>query len=91
MFSCKIAGKLISESQDRKLSTSEKMKLKFHLVLCKCCRQVDKKYHCMRVIITCISIRIEEGDLFGDGLSVDACEKIKKKLLETESQEEKGK
>ena len=91
MFSCKKAGKLISESQDRKLSSTENISLKFHLVLCKFCRQVDKKYCCLRIIVTSISINIEEGELFGEGLSAKACEKINKTILEAESQIEKEK
>ena len=91
MFSCKKAGKLISESQDRKLSSFENMNLRMHLIICKFCRQVDKKYCCLRVIVCQFSSRIEEGECLGEGLSASASEKIKIKILEAESQKDKSK
>lgn len=37
MLSCKEITHLLSESQDRKLSLSERMNLEIHLVMCKGC------------------------------------------------------
>lgn len=37
MLSCKEVTRLLSESQDRKLTLSEKMHLEMHLAMCKGC------------------------------------------------------
>lgn len=89
MLSCKKAGQLLCESQDRKLSIFEKMDLKFHLALCKFCRQVDYKYRCIKVFVSEMSIKIEEGEPIGDGLSVEASAKIQKLMIEVSSQKTK--
>lgn len=82
MFSCDKVGQLLCESQDRKLSAFEKLNLKLHLALCKFCRQVDFKYRCIKVFVSEISIKIEEGEPFGDGLSFEASAKIQKLMIE---------
>jgi hypothetical protein len=82
MLSCNKVGRLLCEAQDRKLSTFEKMNLKLHLTLCKFCRQVDYKYRCMKVFVSEISIKIEEGEPIGEGLSLEASAKIQKLMIE---------
>jgi hypothetical protein len=37
MFSCRQAARLLSESYDRKLAFWERMRLRFHLVICRFC------------------------------------------------------
>jgi len=43
MLSCKQIGELLSQGLDRKLSLSERIKLKFHLIICKTCNCYDKQ------------------------------------------------
>ena len=38
MLTCKEITRLLSESQDRKLSVAEKLKLEMHLVMCRGCK-----------------------------------------------------
>jgi len=37
---CKNVAKLVSESMDHRLSLTKRWKIKFHLALCKFCRQI---------------------------------------------------
>ena len=84
MFSCKKAGKLISEGQDRGLTFIERISLDGHLLICRFCRQVNGNFKHMRVFVRNISHRIETGQLIGEGLSATARAKIKKKINEME-------
>ena len=38
MLTCKQITRLLSESQDRKLSVAEKLKLEMHLAMCRGCK-----------------------------------------------------
>jgi predicted anti-sigma-YlaC factor YlaD len=42
-YSCKHVALKLSESIDRKLSINEKLLIKFHLLMCKSCQQVEKQ------------------------------------------------
>ncbi len=52
MLSCKEASVLMSQAQERKLSWTEKLRLKLHLAMCGACsrfsRQLQFLQHCMR-------------------------------------------
>jgi len=43
MLNCKEVTRLISESQERKLSLLEKMPLKFHLMMCSGCKNFSQQ------------------------------------------------
>lgn len=43
MLNCKEATRLISESQERKLSMFEKMPLKFHVTMCPGCKNFSQQ------------------------------------------------
>lgn len=43
MLNCKEATRLISESQERKLSLLEKMPLKFHVMMCAGCKNFSQQ------------------------------------------------
>lgn len=45
MMSCKQATSLMSQSQDRQLKLSERMRLRFHLVICNGCNNYNKQMH----------------------------------------------
>ncbi len=42
MLDCKHASRLVSQQQDRRLSLSEWVGLKFHLLLCDACRNFSR-------------------------------------------------
>ncbi len=48
MLSCKEATHLVSVSQERPLSVSEKMQLKMHLMLCKGCARFQTQMDFIR-------------------------------------------
>lgn len=50
MINCRRATRLISESQDRKLSAFENMLLKMHSAICKPCTQFEKQILDLRVM-----------------------------------------
>jgi hypothetical protein len=43
MLNCKKATRLVSESQDRKLSVTERIPLKFHLLICSGCKNFSQQ------------------------------------------------
>lgn len=43
MLTCKKATRLISESQDRPLTLIQRTRLKFHLAMCKGCKNYNKQ------------------------------------------------
>ncbi len=48
MLSCKEATRLISESQERKLSLLETVPLRFHLMMCTGCHNFSKQIRFLR-------------------------------------------
>ncbi len=57
MQSCKRATELMSQQLDRELSTSEKMGLKMHLMMCKSCRNCNLQF---KVLHDLASARADE-------------------------------
>ncbi|HEY9050329.1 MAG TPA: zf-HC2 domain-containing protein [Gammaproteobacteria bacterium] len=45
MMSCKHATSLMSQAQDRELKLSERMQLRFHLMMCTGCTNYNKQLH----------------------------------------------
>jgi len=48
MLSCKDATKLMSQSQDRKLSLMERISLRLHLMMCSGCRNFNEQMAFLR-------------------------------------------
>lgn len=48
MMSCRQASRLISDGMDRPLSRSEQVRLSFHLLLCRNCRQFRQQMQRLR-------------------------------------------
>lgn len=44
MMMCKEATRLMSLRQDRPLSFQERMSLRFHLAMCRACRECDRQF-----------------------------------------------
>lgn len=50
MLNCREVTRLLSESQERTLSLSERMSLKVHLLMCAGCRNFGKQMDALRQI-----------------------------------------
>ncbi len=58
MLNCEEASRLLSESQDRALSSGERLRLRFHLAMCKPCGNVEGQLDFLRKAMT----RLAQGD-----------------------------
>jgi hypothetical protein len=59
MFSCRQAARLLSESYDRKLTFWERMRLRFHLVICWFCRGFARDLHLFEAAVRIYSQKID--------------------------------
>src|SRR5258707_495626 len=75
---CKEVTLLQSDSMDRKLSLSERLGLRLHLVLCKWCRRYGKHLRLLRSVAHQCDEH-QQGQV-AQGLTADARERIKQKL-----------
>lgn len=51
MLTCKQASQLISQSLDRPLSWSDRMQLRFHLVICSACNRFNRQLNQLRAAV----------------------------------------
>jgi len=51
MMNCREATRLMSESQDRKLTLTENAELKFHNIICTGCRNFDRQMGSLRLFM----------------------------------------
>ena len=58
-MNCKQASQVISQSLDRKLSLRERLALKFHLVICKACKQFNQQLIALRSTFNRLTATIE--------------------------------
>jgi len=58
MQSCKRATELMSQQLDRELSTSERLGLRMHLMMCRHCRKCDAQF---KVLHELSSVRSQAG------------------------------
>ena len=61
MLSCKDATRMMSEAQDRKLDTGERLKLEMHLAMCRGCRAFRQQMNFLRAACRRLSGRDEPG------------------------------
>lgn len=59
MLTCKQASKLISQSLDRPLTWSEKVRLRLHLFICDPCRHFEQQLNTLRAALLKIRSSIE--------------------------------
>ena len=79
---CKEATRLQSEALDRRLSGSEKLGLRLHLLLCKWCRRYGEQLKFLRSAArACEDHPTVQG---ASGLSPEARERIKRSLQSSE-------
>ena len=60
MLKCKDVQDIVAEEE--KLSFSQKTSLKFHLFICKKCRQVKTQYYLIKARVKGIEIPLDEKD-----------------------------
>ena len=76
LLNCKEASKIISQSLDNPLSWSNRMKLKFHLLICNACTRFNQQLRLIKNAIN--SIKIETENDTSIQLSLDAKARINK-------------
>ena len=81
MFSCKQISAMISESMDRKLPFSQRMGIRFHLMMCKLCTSYQKQLFFIREVLHS-SRESSESNTASSGLSPEGRKRIKKDLLD---------
>lgn len=79
MLNCKEASEKMSQSLDRRLSISEQIGVRFHLLICKGCAQ----FHNHMMLLRKTLVQFSQADSFettGPALSSDARMRIKQAL-----------
>lgn len=61
MLTCKQASQLISQSLDHPLSLSNRIKLRFHLVICDACNRFKRQLNQLRTMLKRLS-QVTEND-----------------------------
>ena len=62
MLTCKQASQIISQSLDKPLSRSDRLKLKFHLLICKACSRFNKQLHLIKTTVSRMKLETENDD-----------------------------
>lgn len=81
IFSCKKVSGMISESMDRQLSLSQRMGIRFHLMMCKLCTRYQKQLLFIRETLR-LGGKPREEDSTLPGLSHEARKRIRKNILD---------
>ncbi|WP_210433552.1 zf-HC2 domain-containing protein [Zobellella endophytica] len=63
MLNCRQATQLMSESQERALTTGEKLALKLHTLMCRGCRNFERQLPVIRRIARRYADRPDNGNL----------------------------
>lgn len=79
MPTCKKSSHLISQSLDRRLKFKESVSLRFHLLLCKSCRIIDRQLNFLHTLYKRIATDSPDIDS-QPGLSIEAQKRILKEL-----------
>lgn len=85
MLTCKDASHLISEHQERPLSTRERWGLRLHLWMCLNCRRFERQVSLIRQALRMLGKRAEaeaRGDHDGTDFPPETRERIRKTLAE---------
>ncbi len=77
-LNCRDAAKLLSEKRDRRLSWPTRLKLRFHMLLCKMCRVYGTQLDAVGCICKEAGIRAE--DMCPGEMSVEQKQRIRSAL-----------
>ncbi len=91
MFSCKEVSVLVSVALNHKLSWMEWLKIRFHLLFCRACRNFNRQMKILHLAVG--RLAGNKNDNAGDipTLSSEARERIKKTLHQCEHHDDKPK
>jgi len=78
---CKNIAPLVSQSMDRRLSTTERWKIKFHLALCEFCRQIRYPEQLETIRNLAKSLNKENPEIFNESQLPSSAKERMKKLL----------
>ena len=82
---CKNIAPLVSESMDHRISLTKRWKIKFHLALCKFCRQIKYLEQLETIRSLARGLNKEDLEMKGQGaLKSDSKERMKKLLDEND-------
>jgi len=62
MLTCKQASQIISQSLDKPLSWSDRLKLKFHLIICAACNRFNQQLHWLNTAVKRLIQATENDD-----------------------------
>jgi hypothetical protein len=74
MMTCKEASQLVSQSLDRRLSLSERLGLRLHLLVCDACTTFARQMRFLRVVASTLATDVAQT------LPADARERIQRAL-----------
>ena len=81
MLSCKDVTRLISESMDRSLPLRKRIGVRLHLLICKFCARYERQLLLIRKTVRhLVATEEKPGEPYGETLSEEAKERIKKSL-----------
>lgn len=80
MLTCKQASQVISQSLDRPLSRSDRMKLKFHLFICKACNRFNQQLRLLSHVVK--HIRNDTENNAQIQLSLEAKARISQQIIQ---------
>ena len=78
LLSCKQASHLISKSLDSRLSWRDRIRLRFHLMICEACKRFSQQLIMLRLTVRKFVSGIENNQELG--LSKEASERILKAM-----------
>ena len=88
MLSCKEVGELLSQELDRKLSLRDRLRLKFHLLICKTCSCYEQQ---LKFIARSVQRLMQSSDGAGmPPLSEEAGRRINSNIREQLNEEKQG-
>ena len=79
---CKNIAPLVSQSMDRRLSATERWKIKFHLALCKFCRQIRYPEQLETIRSLAQGLNVEDPEIYNESQLPSPAKERMKKLLE---------
>jgi len=72
MLTCKQTSQIISQSLDKPLSGSDRLRLKFHLVICAACSRFNQQLHLLNTAVKRLIQATENDDTIQLGLEAKA-------------------
>lgn len=78
MLNCKQTSKLVSQSLDRPLTFSDRLKIRFHLLMCAACKRFNAQIQLLATAVKMLTHETENDDSIA--LPLDAKARIGKEI-----------